>query len=293
MNWIYEKNKDNTGRYLLGTVGEKPLICIGVNPSTAEPGMLDNTLKSVARICEANGFDSWIMLNVYPQRATDPEDMHDKPDYDLIFENLLHIENVMKNKQPAIWAAWGTVITKRPYLLNCLYQIVDMSKDYDCKWYNAGRVSKLGHPHHPLYLEKTEKLKAFDIDEYIKKASVDQVFSHIKGLKNSTLDNESDFIQSLYKADFMDRQYNKCLSTRPVDVDAEMKALKNADYKHARALLTAIMREDYFSNGALMRRVENGNLLAVLRKLQKLYKESGPGAEEGNLMTREIRKTNR
>jgi hypothetical protein len=36
-----------------------------------------------------------------------------------------------------------------------------MSKDYDCKWYSAGEVSKLGHP---LYLEKTEKLKDFDIE---------------------------------------------------------------------------------------------------------------------------------
>lgn len=279
MNWIYEKNKDNSGRYLLGTVGEKPLICIGVNPSTAEPGLLDNTLKSVVRVSEANGFDSWIMLNVYPQRATDPEDMHDKRDFDLVCENLLHIENVMKNKQPAIWAAWGTVITKRPYLLNCLYQIVDISKDYDCKWYSAGQVSKLGHPHHPLYLEKTEKLKDFDIDEYIKKASVELVFSYIKGLKNNSLGNESDFLQSLYKADFMDGQYDKYLSTRPIDVDEELRTLKNADFKRARALLTAIMREDHFSNGAITRRIENGDLLAVLKKLQKLYKESGRGTE--------------
>lgn len=35
MKWIYEKNKDSTGRYLLSTVGEKPLICIGVTPRKA------------------------------------------------------------------------------------------------------------------------------------------------------------------------------------------------------------------------------------------------------------------
>ena len=59
-------------RYVLGRVGRRPLVCIGINPSTAQPGALDPTLKSVERLANANGFDSWIMFNVYPQRATNP-----------------------------------------------------------------------------------------------------------------------------------------------------------------------------------------------------------------------------
>jgi len=74
-HWIYENNKDNTCRFVLGTVGKNLLVCIGVNPSTAEPDKLDNTLKSVARISEANGFDSCIMINVCPQRATNQDDI--------------------------------------------------------------------------------------------------------------------------------------------------------------------------------------------------------------------------
>ncbi|MFR6424354.1 MAG: DUF1643 domain-containing protein, partial [Oscillospiraceae bacterium] len=49
---------------------KNPLICIGINPSTAQPGDLDNTLKSVERIALGNGYDSFTMFNVYPQRAT-------------------------------------------------------------------------------------------------------------------------------------------------------------------------------------------------------------------------------
>ena len=75
MQWLYSNNANNTCRYVLGTSGSRPLICIGVNPSTAEPDNLDNTLKSVARIASQNGYDSWIMLNLYPQRATNPNDM--------------------------------------------------------------------------------------------------------------------------------------------------------------------------------------------------------------------------
>ena len=51
------------------------LSALGVNPSTAEPDHLDNTLKSVERIALGNGYDSFIMFNVYPQRATRPQDM--------------------------------------------------------------------------------------------------------------------------------------------------------------------------------------------------------------------------
>ena len=72
--WYYEPHTYLPYRYVLGRVGRHPLVCIGINPSTAQPGALDPTLKSVERLANANGFDSWIMFNVYPQRATDPND---------------------------------------------------------------------------------------------------------------------------------------------------------------------------------------------------------------------------
>lgn len=78
--WYYEPHTYQPYRYVLGRVGTHPLVCIGINPSTAQPGALDPTLKSVERLAAANGFDSWIMFNVYPQRATDPNDMDRVPD---------------------------------------------------------------------------------------------------------------------------------------------------------------------------------------------------------------------
>ena len=73
--WLYAPNFYSEYRYILGTRGKNPLICIGINPSTAKPDALDNTLKSVERIALGNGFDSFIMFNVYAQRATSPDDM--------------------------------------------------------------------------------------------------------------------------------------------------------------------------------------------------------------------------
>lgn len=42
--WIYAPAFYSEYRYILGTRGKKPLICIGINPSTAKPDDLDNTL---------------------------------------------------------------------------------------------------------------------------------------------------------------------------------------------------------------------------------------------------------
>ena len=62
--WIYAPNFYSEYRYILGTRGRNPLICIRITPSTARPDALDNTLKSVQRIALGNGFDSFIMFNV-------------------------------------------------------------------------------------------------------------------------------------------------------------------------------------------------------------------------------------
>ena len=45
--WLYVPNRYCDYRYILGTRGSRPLICVGINPSTAAPNALDNTLKSV------------------------------------------------------------------------------------------------------------------------------------------------------------------------------------------------------------------------------------------------------
>ena len=59
--WIYVPDKDTDYRCILGTVGNNPIFVVGINPSTAKPGELDNTMKSVSRIAEGNGFDSFIL----------------------------------------------------------------------------------------------------------------------------------------------------------------------------------------------------------------------------------------
>lgn len=169
--WIYVPDYYTDYRYILGTAGKKPLITIGINPSTAEPGNLDNTLKSVNRIAAANGFDSFIMFNVYPQRATKPDDLHRDADYTLHRENMRQWQFLLESLEgrPVIWAAWGTIIEKRDYLTQCLKDMVAYAEGFDPSWRKAGKCSIKGHPHHPLYLKKDSVLEEFDIGEYLEK----------------------------------------------------------------------------------------------------------------------------
>ena len=132
--WYYEPHTYLPYRYVLGRVGRHPLVCIGINPSTAQPGALDPTLKSVERLANANGFDSWIMFNVYPQRATDPNDMDRVPDRAL------------------------------PGLMR---EMVALTRERDIPWVTFGKRSKKGHPHHPLYLRKDSTPEPFDVENYL------------------------------------------------------------------------------------------------------------------------------
>ena len=166
--WLYAPNFYSEYRYILGTRGKNPLICVGINPSTAKPDALDNTLKSVQRIADGNGFDSFLMFNVYAQRATRPDDMERVCNEKLHEENMKAFRHLLSiGEKPAVWAAWGAIIEKRKYLPACVADMLRISREYDAEWFCAGPISKKGHPHHPLYLRKDEKLKPFDTESYL------------------------------------------------------------------------------------------------------------------------------
>ena len=170
--WLYVPDFYTEYRYILGTRGRNPLICIGINPSTAAPDALDNTLKSVSRIAAGNGFDSWIMFNVYAQRATRPDDMDRELNGQLHRENMAAFAYILSGVaaggfSPAVWAAWGTILEKRPYLPGCVRDMVLLGQQYGARWLRAGKCSVKGHPHHPLYLRKDEKVCDFDIEDYL------------------------------------------------------------------------------------------------------------------------------
>lgn len=139
---------------------------MGINPSTAEPDKLDPTLRLVETIALNNGYDSWIMFNVYPKRATDFKEL-DKVWYER--EHQKNVEWITKILKPFdqvdIWLAFGNHIYDRDYLICCLKDIYNSLPD-NINWLVTS-VNKSGAPKHPLYQKKTSKFMPFDMNEYI------------------------------------------------------------------------------------------------------------------------------
>ncbi len=166
--WLYVPPVYTEYRYILGTRGHKPLICVGINPSTARPDRLDPTLQSVQRIARRNGYDSFLMLNLCAQRATDPNDMTWRYPETLRQGNLDAMDYALSlSETPVIWAAWGTMIRKRPYLKDLLRGLAQIAETRAATWVTYGPRSRAGDPHHPLYLRADALAEPFDVNAYL------------------------------------------------------------------------------------------------------------------------------
>lgn len=186
-NWVYEYESVpkyrvqydyelTDVRYILGEMFnmeiKKTLICIGINPSTAMPDNLDQTLIRVQKYAKQSGeYGAWYMLNVYSQRATNPEDMHK----DMTYDKDIHAQNIKSItallgtlSDIDVWCAWGSVIddSKRKFLSDLLYgnnerSITGLISLFDANHtiFKAYGATKKGYPSHPVVMPKDAVLK--------------------------------------------------------------------------------------------------------------------------------------
>lgn len=160
-------------RYVFGVKGDNPMIIFGINPSTGKHPKenWDQTQNVIPGFVERNKCDGWILLNLYPYIATDSEEFKyiKNLNKDIRKDNLDIIEQVLQEyPNSEIWAAWGTLIEKHKELKDCLAEVIDVAKEYNCTWYHLGKRTKDNHPQHPLGLSQKSIKYNFDIDEYIK-----------------------------------------------------------------------------------------------------------------------------
>lgn len=166
---LYEIDAKNRNRYVLGQTGPSMLAVIGVNPSTADDSKPDPTLRKVIGFAHRNKFDGYVMLNLYPQRATFPSDLHKRKNNKNHYNNLTHISSIIEdNEISGILAAWGNTIETRPYLIQCLQDIYEITGQ-DLNWLQIGDPTKGGHPRHPSRAGYNLGLSSFDIKTYLHK----------------------------------------------------------------------------------------------------------------------------
>lgn len=172
-DWIHETSADNRLRYVLGRVGHRPVIVIGLNPSTAEPTIPDPTIKAVERHSIRLGYHGWMMLNLFPMRETNPSALPEVAHQGLMEAALPVIGNLLEQYPEApVWAAWGAHLALRPYLIEGLKLLMTMPGMANRAWFHVGPLTKEGHPRHPLYLSGTQEASEFDAFSYYVKQSL-------------------------------------------------------------------------------------------------------------------------
>ncbi len=168
---IYDGLRDGTSRFILGTSGKKTLIAIGLNPSHANRIKPDTTVSKIIGFSEkaSQNFDSFIMLNLYPQRATNPQDVHIEVDKKIYAENLKTILHILTtNKNAYVLAAWGDTISTRKFFTQCLKDLHQGLKEHKINWLQIGELTKNNNPRHPSRVSYESPLKKFNFNDYIK-----------------------------------------------------------------------------------------------------------------------------
>ncbi|WP_191964787.1 DUF1643 domain-containing protein [Synechococcus sp. RSCCF101] len=155
-------------RVLLGTGGDAALIVLGLNPSTADQHRSDPTVRRVAAVATGNGFNGFVLANLYPLRATDPRDLPQQADPRLLAHNQHCIDALVRaNRERVIWAAWGEGIALRRYLADSLAALACRLRPLSCRWIHHGPITRHGHPRHPARLAYRWAFSPFNVQSYV------------------------------------------------------------------------------------------------------------------------------
>jgi hypothetical protein len=159
---VYDSDKEDRWRYTLGRWGSRPLFTVGLNPSTATREKADTTVAKVERVAQREGFDGFVMLNLYPVRATDYRELPRAVDSVAFETNLLKIEALVASvRRPTVWAAWGGCVSYHSYFEQARDELRHRLERYEPRWVCFGAPTAGGHPRHPSRLQYSWKLEPY------------------------------------------------------------------------------------------------------------------------------------
>jgi hypothetical protein len=142
-----EFSADRRHRYALWRIWDlrrRPIVFVGLNPSTADERVLDPTVTRCVRYADAWGAGGLIMLNIFAYRSTDPSALRTVddpigPDNDA---SLVRYAS-LGSRVVAAWGAHGAFLDRGRTVAAMLPTLCALS------------VTKAGHPGHPLYLKSS------------------------------------------------------------------------------------------------------------------------------------------
>ena len=149
-------------RLYLKKEGLRPLIVIGLNPSTADETRSDATMRKIMGFIEkwdertSHHFDSFIMLNLYPLIETSPTGLN----LNHKLNTLLHERNMetiimFLDKYPGaeVLLCYGDSIESVKWLKICRDEVLKLLACYkDISLITLGNLTNLKNPRHPCRL---------------------------------------------------------------------------------------------------------------------------------------------
>lgn len=137
---------------------QNPLVCIGLNPSTADETQDDPTIRRVIGFARSWGHDGLVMLNLFGYRSTDPAPLR-RMDRGVAVgpENDAYIALEAEGRR--VLCAWGVHGEVHGRAHEVYRTLKRAGVDLVCLG-----LTKAGSPRHPLYVPAVEPHRAF-VDE--------------------------------------------------------------------------------------------------------------------------------
>jgi hypothetical protein len=126
----------------------RPIVWIGLNPSTADETADDPTIRRICGFSRAWDFGAVLMLNLFAYRATNPRDMMAADD-PVGQCNDMWLTEAVRLGCPIV-AAWGEGGRFR-----------DRQREFEEKGFMCLGMNKSGAPKHPLYLPADATLEVW------------------------------------------------------------------------------------------------------------------------------------
>jgi hypothetical protein len=133
-----------------------PLTFVMLNPSTADAESDDATIRRCVTFAHAHDFRAIDVVNLFAFRATDPKDLR-RAGYPVGPENDEHTARAAQ-EAGAVCLAWGANAAdlERPQIV--LPMLRRLGVELQCL-----RITRSGHPQHPLMLPSECRLQPFTI----------------------------------------------------------------------------------------------------------------------------------